>query len=212
MRLEDDIALLEKSGVSLLHFDIMDGNFVPQLTVGDGFVRAVKTTMLKDVHLMIADPLEKVQAYAAAGADLITIHAEAGKHLHRCLQLIGEMKNVNDEKRGIVRGLALNPSTPLAALEPLLDEIDVVFLIAINPGFPGQKFIQATRSRFLLVKDLLKQYKKDILIGIDGGVTRTTIADCAALGADIVVSGSGIFENRNVEDNFSYMLKVLRNN
>jgi len=212
MRLEDDIALLEKCDVRLLHFDIMDGNFTPQLTVGDGFVKAIKTSMFKDIHLMIADPLDKIPAFVAAGADMITVHAESGKHVHRCLQLIGEMKNVNNEERGIVRGLALNPSTPINALEPLLDEIDVIFLVAVNPGFSGQKFIHATLTRFLQVKELLKRCNRDIMIGIDGGVTRATIADCAALGADIVVSGSGIFENRNVKDNFSYMLKVLRNN
>jgi ribulose-phosphate 3-epimerase len=210
MRLDDDVALLERNNVKLLHFDIMDGLFVPQLTVGDCFVKAVRTSMLKDVHLMISEPFDRIPAYVSAGADIITIHAESCVHVHRCLQLIGEMKNVNDEQRGIARGIALNPSTPISALEPFIDEADIVFLIAVNPGFSGQKFIEATKRRFRTLREMLKRQDRRILTGIDGGVTRTTIASCAELEADIVVSGSAVFENRRIEENIDYLHKLQR--
>jgi len=209
MHLAEDIALLEKSGVGLLHFDVMDGRFAPQLTVGDAFVKSIKTSLLKDVHLMVCNPLDTIGAYVAAGADIVTVHAESGKHLHRCLQMLGEMKNVNDPQRGIVRGVALNPSTPLSAVEPLLDEVEFIVLLAVNPGFSGQKFINSTVSRFQQVKAMVQTHAKKILMGIDGGITRATIGQCAQFKADIVVSGSAIFEKRQLLENISVMKELL---
>ena len=123
LSLGSEISLLEQTGVKLAHVDVMDGCFCPMMTVGPPFIKAIKTPLLKDVHLMIDEPLEKVADYVAAGADIITIHPEACSHPHRVLQMLATIKNVNDGAGGIVRGVALNPGTPLEVLEPLLDEL-----------------------------------------------------------------------------------------
>ncbi len=120
---------------------------MPQLTVGPAFVRAVKGALLKDVHLMVGDPVEKIGDYVRAGADILTVHYEAGPHVHRVLQSMGGCANANDPARGLVRGLALNPGTPVGVTEPLLDEIDLLLLLAVNPGWGGQSFIESTRRQ-----------------------------------------------------------------
>ena len=132
MSLGSELELMEKAGVELLHFDVMDGCFCPMMTVGSGFVKGVKTPLLKDVHLMINEPLDKIESYVAAGADMITVHAESSRHIHRVLQVLGEMTNANDPARGILRGVALNPGTPLDVVTPLLDEMEMVFLLMIS--------------------------------------------------------------------------------
>ena len=141
LSLGSEISLLERTGVKLAHVDVMDGCFCPMMTVGPPFIKAIKTSLLKDVHLMIEEPLEKVADYVAAGADIVTIHVEACSHVHRVLQKLGTLTNANDAERGIVRGVALNPGTPLEALEPLLDELEYILLLAVNPGWGGQKYI-----------------------------------------------------------------------
>ena len=141
MALGGELRILENAGVELLHFDVMDGRFCPSLTFGAPVVKALKTPLLKDVHLMVEEPLSKVEGFVAAGADIVTIHAESGGHVHRVLQVLGGMQNANDPGRGILRGLALNPGTPIEAVEPLIDELDLVLLLAVNPGWGGQKFI-----------------------------------------------------------------------
>jgi len=147
MKLGDELSALDGTGVGVLHFDVMDGCFCPSMTFGPSFVRGVKTSLLKDVHLMIADPLNKVADYVAAGADILTVHVESEPtHIHRIFQALGKMTNANDPDRGIVRGVAINPGTPLEVLEPLLDDIEMVTLLAINPGWGGQKFIPSTRG------------------------------------------------------------------
>ena len=209
MVLEEEVSLLEQNGARAMHFDVMDGHFVPPLTVGASFVKAIRTTLLKDVHLMIQEPLDKVQDYATAGADMITVHIESTSHVHRVLQKIHELKNANDPERGIARGIALNPGTPVSVLEPLLDDVDIIFLLAVNPGFSGQKFIGATVERFGEVRTMVRRAGKDILLGIDGGVTRGNINEIAALGPDIVVSGSAIFDGKAAEENLQAMLGAL---
>ena len=201
MSLGSDIAALEKAGIQLLHFDVMDGRFAPGLTFGAPFVKGIKTSMYKDVHLMIEDPLSQIEEFVAAGADMITVHVESDRHIHRVLQRIAECENVNDPSRGISRGVGINPGTPVASIEPFLDEIEVVFLIAVNPGFPGQKFIETTRKKFEDLTKLIEVSGKSILIGIDGGVTKKNIGEIAALGPDIIVTGSAIFENSAIEKN-----------
>ena len=135
-----ELALLEQTGVPLVHIDVMDGCFAPQLTVGPAFVKAMKGAMLKDVHLMVSNPIEKIGDFVGAGADILTVHYEAGPHVHRVLQAIAGFENANDPARGIVRGLALNPGTPVGVLEPVLDEIDLVLLLAVNPGLERPVF------------------------------------------------------------------------
>jgi ribulose-phosphate 3-epimerase len=207
MALGAEVERLAENKVRLLHFDVMDGHFVPQLTVGPLFVKAVKTRMYKDVHLMVDDPCAAVPLYAAAGADIITVHAESSVHARACLQLIGNQKNANDPSRGIARGIALNPGTALCALRPLLDEADIVTLVAINPGFKGQTLYPDTAARAEKVRELIAGTGRRILLCIDGGVTKENIAAVAAMKPDIVVSGSAIFENDAVARN----LEIMRN-
>jgi ribulose-phosphate 3-epimerase len=210
MRLEEDIHLLEKNSVNLLHFDVMDGHFAPPLTVGPAFVKAVKTFMLKDVHLMISNPLEKISEYVAAGADIITLHVESCLHAHRAIQQMRDMKNVNDETRGIVRGIALNPGTPLSSLEELLEEVEIVFLVAVNPGFPSQKFIETTKDKIKRLWRMIQETQKQVLIGLDGGITRANFADIASTGADIIVTGSAVFDGKQPAENIAYMQNILK--
>ncbi|MCH8320843.1 MAG: ribulose-phosphate 3-epimerase [Acidobacteria bacterium] len=210
MKLGAEVSLLEKADVKLAHVDVMDGCFTPMMTVGPPFVKALKTPLLKDVHLMIQDPLEKVDEYVAAGADVITVHAESGTHIHRVFQKLGQMSNANDPARGLVRGVALNPGTPLAVLKPLIDEVELIMLLGINPGWGGQSFIPSTFARIEKVKGMIAEAEKDILVCVDGGVTRDNITDLATAGVDIVVTGSAVFDGKNPVENAQFMLDNLR--
>jgi ribulose-phosphate 3-epimerase len=207
MSLGSEVKTVEDAGVKLLHFDVMDGVFCPTLTFGAPVVAGVKTRLFKDVHLMIEEPLAKLESFAAAGADIITIHAEASRHVHRALQALGKMTNANDSARGLLRGLALNPGTPLSAVEALLDEVDLVLLLAVNPGWGGQKFISSTRQRVSRLKEMAGD---KILIGVDGGVTRENIAEIVKMGMDLIVTGSAVFDGKAPADNARFMLNALR--
>lgn len=209
MALGREIALLENEGIRLLHFDVMDGCFCPMLTFGPPLIKGAKTTLLKDVHLLIEDPLEKIPAYVAAGADLITVHLEACRHPHRALQVIGAAANANDPARGIARGVALNPGTPICALEPLMGEVDVIFLLAVNPGWSGQSFIAGTAARAARVLDLIRESGRDIFLGIDGGVSKANIEDVVRMGADIIVTGSAVFDGQDASANARHMLQAV---
>jgi ribulose-phosphate 3-epimerase len=209
LSLGSEIALLERSGVKLAHVDVMDGCFCPMMTVGPPFIKAIKTPLLKDLHLMIDEPLEKVADYAAAGADIITIHPEACSHAHRVLQKLATIKNVNDGARGIVRGVALNPGTPLEVLEPLLDEVELILLLAVNPGWGGQKYIPSTTLRIARVQRMIKDSDRNIILGVDGGITRENIAEIAATGADMIVTGSAVFDGKAPEANAKFMLDAV---
>jgi ribulose-phosphate 3-epimerase len=211
MHLGDEVETLIQCGIELLHFDIMDGCFCPQLTAGPFFVKGIVAQAYKDVHLMVADPLPLIPEFVAAGADLITVHAESGRHVHRALQLIGEQKNANDPSRGILRGIALNPGTPLGAIEPFLDETDVCFLIAVNPGFPRQRFIETTAQRFEALKAMTAAISRPLLLGIDGGVTLDTIGKAATLEPHIIVTGNAIFNKRDIKGNLAAMHSRINN-
>ena len=210
LSLGSELSLLEQSGVRLLHVDVMDGCFCPMMTVGPPLIQAMKTPLLKDVHLMIQDPLEKLRDYVAAGADVVTVHAESCMHIHRVLQQLGSLQNANDPDRGLVRGLALNPGTPIEVVEPLLDALDLVFLLAINPGWGGQKFLTSTARRIEKVRKRVGTVQRRIFLGLDGGVTRANIVDVAKLGVDIVVTGSAVFDGKAPAENARFMLDAVR--
>lgn len=207
LTLGSQLEILESAGVELLHFDVMDGVFCPMLTLGAPVVAGLKTRLLKDVHLMIEDPLSKLDAFVAAGADIVTVHAESTRHIHRVLQALGKMTNVNDSSRGIVRGIALNPGTPLEVLEPLTGEFELVVMLAVNPGWGGQKFIASTCDR---VRRLREMVRDTALICVDGGVTRDNIGNIARLGADIIVTGSAVFDGKAPLENAKAMIGALR--
>jgi ribulose-phosphate 3-epimerase len=166
--------------------------------------------MLKDVHLMVTDPLDKLHDYVRAGADIITVHLEACRHPHRALQALGQMTNANDPARGIVRGLALNPGTPVESLTPLLAEVDMVTLLAVSPGFAGQSYIPQTSRRIRQVLDLAVEAGTDVLVCVDGGVKRDNIAQIAHDGADIIVTGSAVFDSKDPAANAHFMLQEIK--
>ena len=196
-----DIARLEESEARLLHFDVMDGCFVPMLTAGPPLIKAITTSLLKDVHLVVAEPLEKLGDYIAAGADLITVHVESSRHIHRVLQTLSGMRHAHDPERGILRGVAINPGTPLEMLPPLLDLVDFIELLGINPGWGGQQFVPSTFDRAARVRQMIAAYGREILLMVDGGITKRNFADIAAIGADIVVTGSAVFEGNDPAGN-----------
>jgi ribulose-phosphate 3-epimerase len=210
MKLGSELSLLEQADVEFAHFDVMDGCFTPMMTVGPPFIKALKTPLLKDVHLMIEEPLEKVDAYVAAGADMITVHAESSSHIHRVLQKLGGMENANNPSTGLIRGVALNPGTPLAVLDPLLEEVELIMLLGINPGWGGQSFISSTFSRIAEVKEMIAARGEEILVCVDGGITKENIADIAEAGVDVVVTGSAVFDGKDPVRNARFMLNSLR--
>jgi len=210
MSLGSELSVLERAGVKLVHIDVMDGCFCPMMTVGPPLIKAMKTPLLKDVHLMIAEPLEKVADYVAAGADIITIHPESGPHIHRVLQQMRNMANANDPSRGLVRGVALNPGTSLEVLEPLLDEVELILLLAVNPGWKGQGFTPSTRARIRKTRQLIQDAGRPILVAVDGGVTRTNIAEVAQTGVDIIVTGSAVFDGKAADENARFMLEAVK--
>lgn len=208
--LAGELTLLEGEGVGLVHVDVMDAHFCPGLTVGPPVIKAMKTPMLKDVHLMIEDPLAELESFVGVGADIITVHAESTRHVHRVLQALRDRPSANDPDRRIMRGVGLNPGTPLEAIEPLLDDLEYVLLLAVNPGWGGQKFIPATEARLAAVREISDAGGRDILLGVDGGITRENIARVAAMGPDIIVTGSAVFDGKAPAENARFMLEQIR--
>jgi ribulose-phosphate 3-epimerase len=204
-----EIALLETAGVHLVHFDVMDGCFCPMTTFGPPIVKAVRTPLVKDVHLMITDPVDKVGEYVKAGADIVTVHAEADRHIHRVFQELAGLQNANDPQRGLVRGLALNPGTPVEAAEPLLEQVELIVILAVNPGWGGQAFAAETPRRLEKVRRLVEDAGRDILIGVDGGITRGNVAEVTKLGPDVIVTGSAVFDGKAAAENARAMLAAV---
>ena len=209
MSLGSELQLMDTAGVKLLHVDVMDGCFCPMMTVGPGFIKGLNAPLFKDVHLMIEEPLQKVESYIAAGADMITVHVESCRHIHRVLQKLREFTNVNDPDRGILRGIALNPGTPLEVIMLLIDEAEMVFLLAVNPGWSGQKFIPATQGRLSRLRQMLSEANKDILVGVDGGITRDNIAEVARMDVDLIVTGSAVFDGKTPLENARFMINAV---
>jgi ribulose-phosphate 3-epimerase len=209
LRLGSELRLLEEAGAKLVHVDVMDGVYCPRMTAGPPLIKAIKTPLLKDVHLMIAEPLRKVREYVEAGADMVTIHPDSTAHPHRVLQELGGMENANEAGRGLIRGVALNPGMPINVLEPLLNELEMVLLLAVNPGWGGQKFAPATFGRIEKAKEMIGKSGREILLCVDGGITRNNIAEVARTGVDMVVAGSAIFDGKAARENAQLMLRAV---
>jgi ribulose-phosphate 3-epimerase len=207
--LADEVHVLEAAGAEAVHIDSMDGVFCPMTMGGPPLVKAIRTPLLKDSHLMITEPLDKVGDHVAAGADIITFQVESTRHPHRVLQVLGKAVNANDPERGIIRGVALNPGTPVSAVEPLLDELEYVLLLAVNPGWGGQKFIESTERRLDEMKRLIRRSGRQIVLGVDGGVTRENVTRIATMGANLVITGSAVFDGKDAAANARFMLDAV---
>jgi ribulose-phosphate 3-epimerase len=208
-RLGEEVRLIEELGAELVHVDVMDGVYCPQLTVGPRFVQAIRTPLLKDVHLMVEDPLAMLEPVVAAGADLVTVHVEHVRHPHRIFQALASMANANDPGRGIVAGIGLTPSQPIGGLEPFLPVVDFVLILAIDPGWSGQAFLPATIRRLEQVRVLIAASGRPIALGVDGGITLGNVSGLAGLGLDIIVTGSAIFDGRAAAENGRRMLAAI---
>jgi ribulose-phosphate 3-epimerase len=187
-RLGEEIRAVEAAGADLIHVDVMDGHFVPNITIGPLVVQATRkaTKLPLDVHLMITNPELYVEDFARAGADYITVHVETGYHLHRLVQSIKDRKNV---KAGVV----LNPATPLSSLDYILGDVDMVLLMSVNPGFGGQAFIPSALEKIRQLRKRVDDAGLPVEIEVDGGVKPENAAEIAAAGADILVAGSAVF-------------------
>ncbi len=190
-RLADEIAAAEAGGARLFHLDVMDGHFVPNLTMGPSVVDAVNraTDRPLDVHLMIEEPDRYIERFAEAGADLISVHQEAVPHLHRTVHLIHDC--------GAAAGVALNPATPIGVLEAILPQLDYVLLMSVNPGFGGQRFIPSVLPKIAALKDRIHQSGSRAAIEVDGGVGPDNIVQILEAGAGILVAGSAVFDGRD---------------
>lgn len=188
----EDVKKVEEAGCDLLHIDVMDGHFVPNITIGPLIVESLKrkTAMPFDVHLMIENPDRYIPDFVKAGADIISVHAEACTHLHRTIQLI--------KQHNVKACVALNPATPLDVLEYVLEDLDMVLLMTVNPGFGGQKFIEATIKKIERLKEIIDERELSIDIQVDGGVKPDNIHLVAQAGANVIVAGSAIFNSEDI--------------
>ena len=186
-KLGEEIRAVTEAGADYIHIDVMDGHFVPNITIGPAVVRALRphSDLPFDVHLMISPVDLYVQAFAETGADIITVHPEAGAHLHRTVQLIKS----HDKKAGV----ALNPATPVEAIEQVMGEVDLVLVMSVNPGFGGQKFIPNTLGKIEALRRMIDATEQDIDLEVDGGVNFDTAPRAIAAGADVLVAGSATF-------------------
>lgn len=186
-RLGEEINAVQQAGADWIHVDVMDGHFVPNITMGPLVVEAVRrsTDLPVDVHLMIENPDRYISDFVKAGADYLSVQVEACKHLHRCIQMIKDT--------GTKAGAVLNPSTSLDALKWILEDLDFVLIMSVNPGFGGQKFIGSALEKIRRLRDMINDQGLNTLIQVDGGVNGRTIADISAAGADVFVAGSAIF-------------------
>lgn len=190
-KLAEEVQEVEKGGAALIHIDVMDGHFVPNITMGPIVVEALRpvTSLPLDVHLMIENPDAYIEQFAKAGADYITVHVEACKHLHRTLQLI--------RSTGAKPGVVLNPHTPIEQIVHILEDVDLVLFMTVNPGFGGQKFISSVLPKVKQLSEIIKERNLSIDIEIDGGVNEETIIPCVEAGATILVAGSAVYNEND---------------
>ena len=186
-RLGEEVRALTEAGADYIHIDVMDGHFVPNISIGPAVVKALRahSALPFDVHLMISPAEPYIAEFAAAGADIITVHPEAGPHLHRCVQAIKGL--------GKRAGVALNPATPIESLDNVIDEVDLVLIMTVNPGFGGQRFIASQLAKIGAARERIERSGRRIDLEVDGGINQETAAQAVAAGADVLVAGSASF-------------------
>jgi ribulose-phosphate 3-epimerase len=202
-RLGEEVAAVTEMGADLIHLDVMDGHFVPNISFGPDIISAIRkySNLPFDVHLMIEPVDGYIEAFAAAGSDILTVHAEAGPHIHGTLQRI--------RASGIKAGVALNPGTPIEALDYLWDQLDLILVMTVNPGFGGQSFIQSQLRKISAIREKINQLGYPVSLSVDGGVNKETGRRAIEAGADILVAGSSVFRLEGVS--YSEAIEQLRN-
>ena len=201
-RLLEDVKKVEKAGCEYLHIDVMDGHFVPNITLGPAIVKSLRkdVNMIFDAHLMIENPDNYIKEFADAGCDIIVVHQEACTHLHRTIQ--------NIKSHGVKAGVALNPATPIETIKYVLQDVDMVLLMSVNPGFGGQSYIPVVTQKIKELKTLIDEMGLDIDIEVDGGVKPSNISEVVNAGANVIVAGSAIFNAGDIDE----AVKSLREN
>jgi ribulose-phosphate 3-epimerase len=201
-RLGEEVKAVEQAGADYIHVDVMDGHFVPNITIGPIIVKAVKrvTNLPLDVHLMISNPDDFIDDFVQSGADILTVHAEAGYHLHRSLQHI--------RKVGVKPGVSLNPASPLSMIEYVLDDLDMVLLMTVNPGFGGQEFIPEVIPKIERLREMIDKRGLNIELEVDGGIGPETINRVSSAGADVFVAGSAIYHSKD----YAETIRLMREN
>lgn len=200
-RLLEDVKKVEKAGCEYLHIDVMDGHFVPNITLGPSIVKSLRkdVNMVFDTHLMIENPDNYIKDFVDAGSDLIVVHAEACRHLHRTIQ--------NIKSYNVKAGVALNPATSIESIKHIIEDVDMVLIMTVNPGFGGQSFIESMLEKIKELKQLIDDKNLNVDIQVDGGIKPDNIHKVVEAGANIIVAGSAIFNSENIEETVSLMRK-----